>query len=95
METNNDILKKFKIKPVSIKLDKVTFKKIRMRCTATSSDHEKLTCIIKQEFANTFSIKINRLKMDSFLGTHFYMYIYIIIPISVIKRTNIFSFSIY
>lgn len=71
METKNDILKNFKIKPISIKLDKLTFKKIRMRCTATSSEvNEKLTCDIKQELANTFSIKINRHKMDSFLGIY-------------------------
>lgn len=49
------ILKQFKINPCLVKLDRVIFSKINIRCTEVN-----LQCDMKQENRNTFSIKIKR-----------------------------------
>lgn len=71
MESNNlykRILSKYDIKPCLVKLtplNTVEFKKIKIKCKATSSDkNEKLLCDIGQQDGNTFSIKIKRLRAD-------------------------------
>lgn len=59
------ILKNFNIKPCRVNLTKMEFSKIRIACSAHSSDrNEKLSCDLSQENTNTFSLKITRSTCD-------------------------------
>lgn len=72
METKTDIFKKFNIKSCAIELEKVIFKRINIRCIASTSEEDvKLTCHVEQKDANTFSVKINRSK-TSFAGMNIF-----------------------
>lgn len=64
-KSKEDILKKFGIKPCSINLEKSDFSKIKMTCSAESTEENiKLFCDINQTDSNTFSIKIKRKIID-------------------------------
>lgn len=55
------MLKQFGIKPCSVNLNKTVFSKIRITCSAESSEkHVKLLCDVKQVESNNFTIKIKQ-----------------------------------
>lgn len=59
------ILKKFNIKPCHVNLTNTEFSKIRIACSAHSSEPNlKLSCDLKQENVNTFTLKITRTSSD-------------------------------
>lgn len=59
------ILKKYGIKPCSIVLDNLTFSKIRIKCSAESSEKtDKFSCAVNRVSNNVFSIKIKRKFVD-------------------------------
>lgn len=65
-KTNRDFfLKQFGIKPCSVNLNRTVFSKIRIRCSAKSSEENvKLLCDLKQLDSNTFTIKLKRKIID-------------------------------
>ncbi|XP_031625310.1 uncharacterized protein LOC116341966 [Contarinia nasturtii] len=65
MGKHNNIVENFKIKPCEVRLERLFLSKIRIRCTATSSEkNDNLVCHIKQDEINTFSIRIKRKNVD-------------------------------
>lgn len=52
-------------KPFSIVLVNHEFSKIRIGCSATASDGNRLECAIRQEDVDRFCIKIRHNKVDS------------------------------
>lgn len=54
-----------KTKPCSVHLPRVTFTKIRIKCTATENG-SNLKCYLTQEGTNTFSIRLKRKMSDDF-----------------------------
>lgn len=60
-KTDSHWLEQFNIKPCVVKLDKVRFRDMRIRCTVTcSEDGTKLNSQIVQTNTNAFKISIKR-----------------------------------
>lgn len=66
-----ELLKEFNIKQCEVKLTRMYFSRIRMKCSIQSSDNrEKLDCKIVQTNMNTFSIKLKRDRCEEVVGSN-------------------------
>lgn len=67
MKSNEDLLKEYQMKSCTFILPRVTYSKIGIKCSAFSTESGvKLSCHLKQEDTNTFSLRIKRNKYDDF-----------------------------
>lgn len=70
-DANEELLKKFNIKPCQVNLIRGDFSKIRITCDAVTSG-EKLNCKLSQDGEINFTLQVKRkrnMKDDSHLNT--------------------------
>lgn len=64
IKSDDELLKKFNVKPCQVNMTRTVYSKIGMTCSASSSDGSPVSCKIVQDQSNTFTIKIKKLRND-------------------------------